>query len=155
MFRNGIRVAWQIHVLQGEEVLESAAVHAVEAGFVAVQERELGVRGELGKGVGDDGNLVLVAFRGDGPIEQVGLDGPEPAETPERGGHLLDEAELDIVGRLELLDVFGKQDEEVGGGLVFEDYGFGEQAVADGVGGGTLLAFRGFGAVGALPVGAR
>jgi hypothetical protein len=77
--------------------------------------------------------------------EEAGLDAGEALEAPLGGGHLVDQAGFERAFGLVLGFEGGEQLEVLGAVLDGEDDLAGEQAVADGVGAGAALAFRGFG----------
>ena len=96
----------------------------MEAGFVTVQEGELGAGSEVGEGGGDTRDFVAAGLLGEGVIEEAGFDGPGAAEAPVGGDHLLDDAEFDLISRFEPLDVMGGEVVEAGAGLVGEHEAF-------------------------------
>ncbi|MCU1262218.1 MAG: hypothetical protein JWO80_5103 [Bryobacterales bacterium] len=150
-----------VEIAQEEEVLERAMVHAVEAGFVAVEQVELGAGGELRECRAEAGVLVDFRFCGGGharlhgAVQEVGFDGPQAAEAAGAGGHFFDGGEFDIVGGFEFCEVLVEERGEGLLGFVFHEDAFGEEAVPEGVRGGTLFAGFGFGASGFGAVGAR
>jgi hypothetical protein len=123
-------------------------VLGVEAGFVALQERELVIRGQAVKGRGGPGDLAAAAGVLHGLLEQFGLDGPRAAEAPGGGGEFFDPDVLEGADGGEALEQGVAVGHEVFGTLgAYEDL-FGAQAVADGVAGTAGLAFGSFGAGG-------
>ncbi len=65
--------------------MECPLENAVEARFVAVEEAELGLGGEGGKGLGDLGSLAgFGVLGGDGIVHEFRFNGPGAALTPER-----------------------------------------------------------------------
>ncbi len=153
MFGNGTRFVWQgvvgqsgglgIGEAQEEEVVEGALVHEVEAAFIAVDEGDGGAVGETGKGIGHAVEGGCGGLGGDLLVEEGGFDGPGAAQAPIGCGHVLDHAEFQAVGGLEAGDVVGEQSGEGLGTFVLEDHAMGQETMADGVAGGTLLALRG------------
>jgi len=134
--------------------VERPLVHEMEAAFVAVEEAELGLSGELGEGGVHAGELAAGGLLLHGVFEHFGFEGPGAAESPVGGGEFLDEAVLEIVDRGEALEEDVAEGLEVAGGLIADEDLLGEQAVAGSVGGGAGLAFGGDGAGGAGGVGA-
>ena len=134
--------------------METALIHKVEAGLIAMEEGEFGGGGEPGEGGGDAAELVGGVLGVDGVVEEAGFDGPGAAHAPVGGGHFLDHAELDPVGGGEAVEVVREQSLERLARFVAEDYAIGEQAVADGIlAGDFALAFggdraSGFGSIG-------
>jgi hypothetical protein len=111
--------------------MEGALEDAVEAGLITMDEGEgVGVIGEGGKG-GAEGLPIDGAGSG-GKLagEGSGFDGPEAAETPGGGDHLLDQAGLEVIDRPEAVKVDGEQLLEVLTGLIGEQHHRGEQAMA-------------------------
>ena len=153
VFEIGIRFVWRPRLAQEEEVAESALIHVVQAGFVAVHETEGGGGGEGGEGAGDAADGVGGEVGLDSIVEEAGFDGPAAALAPEGGSHFLDEGHFDIVGGLEAMDVFGHDGLEGLGGFGLQDDASGEESVAAGVLGGTLLALWSFRSTGAGAVG--
>ena len=136
--------------------MEGALVHHVETGFIAVKEEGIGVSG-CGTRGGDDETVERVSggLARHGFVDGTGLDGPAAAHAPVSGDHLFDHAELHFVGGLEAVDVLLEEGAEVFGVLTFEDDAIGEQAVADGVDGRTLLTLGRNWSAGAGAVGPR
>jgi hypothetical protein len=150
--------------LELAEVLVSAVVDAVEAGFVAGGEVE---RAQLvGKALEGECQLDgAVAVRelpldlgpaaGGFGVEQGGLDDHEAAHAPTGGDHLVDHIGLDgrhgMVGGMkigeEFLEFFGIFPVE-------DDRAAGREAVGEAIAGGYFLAGGGFGATGFGAVGA-
>jgi hypothetical protein len=84
--------------LQGEEVADAAVEDAVEAGFVAVDEVELGGGGE-GREAGGEAHVVVPGgLLGEAGVEELGFDGPDAARAPLGEGHLLDDGGFDFGG---------------------------------------------------------
>ncbi len=73
-------------------------------------------------------------------VHEGGFDDVEAAQLPLADGHFFDGLVLDVAIGLELGDVLVEEGLEFLGVFVVEDDGAGEQAMADGVAGGTLLA---------------
>ena len=128
--------------------MESALVHEVEAGFVAVEEGEIWRSGQIGESVGEAADLVSrrAGLFGQAVLEDAFLDSPGAAHAPISGCHFLDHAEFDAVDWPEALQMLGEKGFESGGRLVFEDDAIGEEAVAQRVEGGTAFALGGLGA---------
>ncbi len=137
--------------------MEGALEDVVEAGFVAVQEAELGLGGERSEAGSDAGELAagLGELCGDGIIHESCFDGPSAALTPESGDHFLDEAVLDGIGGAEAFHKTGREGVETLAGLRFKDDAAGKEPVADSVGGRALFSGRGNGPPGPGAVGAR
>jgi hypothetical protein len=155
MFAIGIRFVWRFLLPQEQEVLEGALEDAGLAGFVAMEQGQLGSGGEGGEGVGDAFDGVAHAG-GDGSIlQEAGLDGPGAALPPAGDGHFLDDAQLDIAGGVELYDEGIEELLELIRVLIGEDDGSGEHAMTDGVLSGTLFACDRDGSLGAGSVGPR
>lgn len=132
MFGNGTRFVWHGGA-DKKQVVKGALVEHVEAGFVAVHEREGGGVGKGLKGCGhtvDRGNVGGIGSVG---IEHVSLDGPGAAHAPGGGDHFLDEAELCGVGGLVALDVLGEEGLKGLGGFVLKDQTASQKAVAEGI----------------------
>lgn len=131
--------------------MEGPLVQHVEAGFIAVHEVQ---GGGIGEGL-EGGSDTVDGRKGDGGfdgIEHASFDGPGAAHAPGGTDHFLDEAELDVVGGLEAVDVGGKEGLEGFAGLVIEDEAAGEESVNEGVLGRMLLADFGDGAMRGLTV---
>jgi hypothetical protein len=128
---------------QGQEVIERAVELELEAGLIAVDERELARARELAEGSRHAAELVAGALGVDGVGQQAILDGPTAARFPPGGAHIFDEADFDIVGGLEAAVEGVGQILEAGLGLGGEDHGGGEHAVANGVLGRAALPFSG------------
>jgi len=128
--------------------VESALVHEMEAGFVAVEEAEIGRSGHVAESGGEAANLVSgrVGLFGQGVLEDAFLDSPGAAHAPIGGCHFLDQPELDAVDGPEALQMLGEKGFETGARLVLEDDAIGEEAVAKRVEGGTAFALWGLGA---------
>ena len=135
MFGNGTRFVWQGVVgqsgglgygeTQDEEVVEGALVHEVEAGFVAVDEGDGGAFGEAGEGIGHTVEGGSGGLGGDLLIEEAGFEGPGAAQAPIGCGHVLNHAEFQAAGGLEVGNVVGEQGGEGLGTFVLEDYAMG------------------------------
>jgi hypothetical protein len=123
---NGIGFVWHARSLQQEQVLHGALIHAVEAGFVAVEQGEaMGIGGILKGGSQEAGSVT--GFRDvEAVVQQLGFDGPGAAHAPPGGDHFFDDAELDAVGWLEAPQVVGQDLRETGGRFVFQEYDAGE-----------------------------
>jgi hypothetical protein len=154
VFGNGIGFVWHAWSLQQEQVLHGAVVHAVEAGFVAVEQGEaVGIVGALEGGSHEAGSVAGIRDV-EALVQQVGFDGPGAAHAPPGGAHFFDEAELDAIGWLEAGEVVGHDLLEAFGIFVLEEYDAGEQGVAARVlGRDVFTGLRGR-AVGACAVGA-
>jgi len=116
--------------------VEGALEHAVEAGFIAMQEAQRGLAGELGEGGGEAGELVAVRggrLAGDRGIHDSGFQCPGAALAPEGGDHLLDHAQLNAVGRAEAVEILGQEGVKALAGFVFEDNALGQETVAQSV----------------------
>jgi hypothetical protein len=125
--------------------VEASLVDAVEAGLVAMEEREVGSGGEAGEGGGEAAELVVFfVLPGEAVFEEALLDGPEAAHAPVGGGHFLDHPELDAVDGVEVLQVTGDQGVELGAGFAAHDDAIGEEAVTHRIGGRATLTLRGF-----------
>jgi hypothetical protein len=122
------------------EVFGGAAVVAMEAGLVAAEEFEVGGSG------GQGGQAGVVDGGADEAVEEGDLDGFGAAEAPERGDHLFDASELDVVGGLEAADEILEHGAELSGVFAGHDHRLREKAVADGVEPGYGFALRGDGA---------
>jgi len=133
------------------EALGGAVVLAVVAGFVAVHDFEgaglvaEGAEGEGGLGGGGFGGdlFALLGLFAHFKAEAGLFHAPEPELTPAADGHVLDETALGFGLRPEFLNEGGEELEEAVGGFGFEDYGVGEDSVAEGVSGGVGFAFQG------------
>ena len=152
---NGTRFVWHGGDAQQEQVVEAALVDGVETGLVAMDEAELRRIGQVGKGGGDAAQLVFRLLGADGVIEEAGFDGPDTAEAPGGGDHLLDKAELDAVGGREPSEMLIEQGFEALLRLVGKDEALGEEPVANGVLGRVPLTFRSLGSQRAGAVGPR
>jgi len=127
--------------------VQGALVDEVEARFVAVHEAEGRGGGEGGEGGGHavdgigftGGKITGGKTAGDGVIEHAGFEGPSAAHTPTGGGHLLDHAELHAIGGLEAVHVLGQMGFERFARFILHHDTAGEESVADGVLGRTLL----------------
>jgi hypothetical protein len=125
---------------------------AVGAQVLAVAERVITdeqVKGtgiaERAEGQGCSGRVVFAASDGTGLIADLMVHGglfhaPEAELTPAGDGHLFDEGAFDRAFRLKLLFQIGEDLEEALFEFAFQDDGFGEQAVFDGVAGGVVFA---------------
>jgi hypothetical protein len=87
-----------------QEAVEGPLVHEMEAAFVAVEEGEFGLFGELAEGGVHAGELAAGGLLLHGVFEHFGFEGPGVAEAPVGGGELLDEAVFEIVDRGEALE---------------------------------------------------
>jgi hypothetical protein len=126
LFGNGTRFVWQQASAQELQVAEAALVDAVEAGFVAMQQRKaagiVGILEGCGQAAGSvTGIRVVEAF-----VEELRFDGPGPAHAPPSRHHLLNDAKLDAVGRLEAFEVIGEDFREALGRFILQDYDAGE-----------------------------
>lgn len=124
---------WRKSLAQDDEVLESALITAVQAGFVAVQKGEFGGGSEARQSASHAVSFVAGRLGRDSVIEDSGLHGPSAAETPGGCHHFLDVAEIDAIGRSEVVQVLLEQGVEFLAGLTGQDHTLGERAVADGV----------------------
>jgi hypothetical protein len=127
----------------------------VEAGFVAVEEQEVGM--VAGQGVeGVDGAFQLVGrvLGGELEVEGLALHAPQAAQAPGGGAHLLDGFVLDRVAGTDTPDMALEHFLESVVGFVGENDGAGKQSVAERVLRGAASAFRCRGAAGARAVGA-
>jgi hypothetical protein len=154
VFGNGIRFVWHTGFSQHKQVPQGALVHAVQAGFIAVDEADGLGRGEIFKGGGEAADFVGAGLVIHVVLEHAGFDGPGAAHAPVGTDHLLDEAELDAIGGPEAVQVEVEEGFEAFAFLVLEDDAAGEQAMAQGVLSGTALAFGRDRAVGAGAIGA-
>ncbi len=136
----------------------SAEVLAVAERVVADEEVErAGVAAEGLEGEGCAGRVVFAASDGIGLLADLvfhgGLFHAPEAELPPAGhGHFFDQSVFDRGFGLEFLVDVGDDFEEALFEFAFQDYGFGEETVFDGVGGGVAFAFgrdgpAGFGSV--------
>ena len=89
-----------------EDVVEGTLVHHVEAGFVAMEEGEIGGRCEFAESGGDARAVVTGGREVDLTGQEIVFDGPGTAQAPVRGGHLLDHGALDDVEGAESVQVF-------------------------------------------------
>ena len=135
---------WPTDLAEEEQVVKGALVHHVEAGFVAVEEVEAIVGGEVGVGCGHARDLTAGGLGLHGLFEHFGLYGPSAAEAPVGGGEFLDHAVFEIVYRFEAGGEHLTEGLEVFGRLVADEDLFGEQTVAHGVVGGALFAGLGY-----------
>jgi hypothetical protein len=148
--------------LQYLQLLERAVIGAIEAGFIAHQERQTtAFVGHFLEGPGqavgiyDFGELFfhfLVAaqhFIG----EQRGLDGAEAAKAPTGGGQGLRQFPLDASGGFELIHIGTEKKFEAFAGFGRENHGFGGESVAQAVAGGAGATFRGGRAAGLGAIG--
>ena len=94
--------------------MKGALIHAMNAGFIAAEEMKFGAGRQSGKCSGHAIRRVRImadfyrraAHPGShGPIEEMLLDCPEAAQTPDAGNHLFDRGKLDIVGGGEFVDM--------------------------------------------------
>jgi hypothetical protein len=139
---------------QKKQAVEGALVHEVEAAFVAVEEGKFGRGSEFSEGGVHAGELAAGGLLLHGAFEHFGFEGPGAAEAPVGGCELFDEAVFEIVDGGEALEEDVAEGFEVLGGLVADEDLFGEQAMADGIGGSAGLAFGGDGSGGSGRVGA-
>ena len=130
---NGIRFVWYIRGTQDEEVLESALIHHMQAGFVAMDEGEGRSGGKFAEGGGNAAERVTLGLSGEAFVESIGFDGPETAKAPLGGSHFLDHAEFDGIGRVESLDVFLEKVLKALPGFALQHDAIGEEAVAEGI----------------------
>ena len=155
VFRNGIRFVWQIG-LHGEEHAQGAVEHAVEAGLVAIEERQGGGRSQFEEGVGEGLAAGLTALATHAVGEELIFDDPGTAETPIGGGHLLDHAEFELIGGSESLQIIRESCLEAIRRFVREDNALGgEQAVLECILRDAAFTFGSDRAAGASAVGAR
>jgi hypothetical protein len=136
---------------------------AVEAGLVAVEERERGIgAGEGFEGeretvdileVGEDA-VDAALVEDDLVFEQGGFDGGVADDAPVGGGELADEVEFGFAFGLEVGEVVVEFGFVLFGGLVREDDGSGGESVLEGIERGGGFAGVGFGAGGFAGVGA-
>ena len=143
------------------EGVENFLIFAVEAGLVAIEEREGGVgagqrferEGEA-VDVVDFDELLVDALFVDGPLvfEQRGLDGGVTGESPICRGELADEIEFGFVLGLEVVEVVMEFGLVFAGGFIGEDDGAGAESVGAGVVGDFGFALGGSGAGGELGV---
>jgi len=136
------------------EVAEAAGMDQVEAGLVAEEEVEFGVRG----GVCEGGDEAIELGRGGVGfhlgIEGAHFDGAGAAGPPIGGNHFFDDGELDCVDGLKTGHV-GIVDFAKGIGIfVAEQQALGENAVFEGVLGRPGFALGSFGTAGQGAVGA-
>ena len=108
-----------------EDVAEGALVDHVEAGFVAVEE------GEVGKGGGG----------GRGCRHGLGFVGPGATHAPVGDAHLFDHGEFDSVHYTEAVEMLVDKALEAFFGFAGEQDGLGEETVLAGVLRGSLFAF--------------
>jgi len=138
--------------LEAFELAEESQVCVAEVTFVA-RIGEEGVGGGIfveGFGEGEAGRVVGSLREG----VELGLGVIGALETPEDGGELVEEVELDWVGGVEGFFEFFDEDVVGGGAFVGEARGLGAEAVFEGVLGGFVFALRGFWAGGFLGVAA-
>lgn len=152
---NGTRFVWHGGDAQQEQVVKAALVDGVKTGLVAMDEAELRQIGQSGKGGGDAAQLVSRLLGVDGIIEEAGFHGPDAAEAPGGGDHLLDKAEFDAIGGREPSEMLMEEGFEALLRLVGEDEVLGEEPVADGVLGRAPLPLRSLGSQRAGAVGPR
>jgi len=126
VFGNGIRFVWHTDFSQEKQVPEGALVHAVEAGFIAVDEADGLGGGEILKGGGEAADFIGAGLVIHVVLEHAGFDGPGAAHAPVGTYHLLDEADLDAVGGLEALRVKVDEGVEAFAFLGLEDDALGE-----------------------------
>ncbi|MDP2996612.1 MAG: hypothetical protein Q8N47_03925 [Bryobacterales bacterium] len=113
----------------------------VDAGFVAVEEEELGaVAGQRVERVGGALEFVGRGLPGEIKVEGFALQGPDAANAPDGGAHLFNGGFLGGVPRGEVLDVLTKHLVEAAAGFVFKNGGSGEQAVTERIHRGAPLA---------------
>ena len=100
------------------------------------------------------GRVIVGRQTGHLEFEHAGLHGPGAVEAPFRNHHFRNHAVFDAIGRLETVEVLLPKGGEGFVRLALEKDALGEQAVMEGVLGGTLFSFGGgrpvrFGAIGA------
>jgi hypothetical protein len=103
---------------------------------------------------GGDAGIIVVILSGDFKVESGGFHCPDPHETPAADSHGVDEIGLGARLGIEFVLQFGKQFEEPGGGLGFENDDGCLQPVKEGVVGRPQFALgrdrpAGSGAIGA------
>ncbi len=128
-------------------------VHAVEAGFIAVDEGEGGGGGEGGEGAGDGLERGQSFAGADLLFEQAGFDGPEAMHAPVGGDHLLEEGGLDGIRVGEADEIVLDEGVEALRRFAADDDVAGESPMFERVPGGALFSFRSHGAAGAFAVG--
>jgi hypothetical protein len=84
--------------------VEGSLVYELEAAFVAVEEAELGLGGEIAEGSVHAGELASGGLLLHGVFEHFGFEDPGAAEAPVGSGELLDEAVFEIVDGVEALE---------------------------------------------------
>jgi hypothetical protein len=134
--------------------VERPLIHPMESAFIAVEQAELGLGGELGEGGVHAGELAAGGLFLHRVFEHFGFEGPGAAETPVGRGEFLDEAVFEIVDGGEALEEDVAEGFEVVGRLVADEDLFGEEILASGNGDGAGLAFGGDRAGGTGGVGA-
>ena len=127
----GTRFVWKFDAAEEREVVEGALEHAVEAGFLALQEVQLRLGGEGGEAGGEAVESIAGGLGGDGPVEAAGLDGPGAAHAPVGGDHFLDEAVLDGVDGVEAGGELIVDEAEGLGAFAVEADASGEQTVGE------------------------
>lgn len=128
---------------EGDELIEGAVELAVEGGFVAVDEVEdAGLIGESAEGAGGaDGGGTVGVVEGHFLVDDGLFDTPGAHLAPVGGGEFLDEGAGGGGGGLMFEGELMEEFIEEGLGLVVEDDGLGEEAVAEAIAGGGLAAF--------------
>jgi hypothetical protein len=138
--------------LQAAQLLERPVEGAIEVALIPGQQGQ--TLPAIGQSLEDPGQAILSSQVRELVVdifgaarelirEQAGFDGPDAAQAPAGDGHGLDQIHLDIVGRLELLDVGVEEELELFLGFGGEQDGLGGETVAEAVAGGFRPAFRG------------
>ena len=140
MSENGIGFLWHARFSEQKDVSEAALIHVVEAGFIAVKEGEGAGIGFVFEGVAEGGEVTAGVRSAEAAVQQVGFDAPGAAHAPVGGDHFFYDAELDGIGGLEAFDVLVESLLYAGFGFEVQPDELSEQAVAEGVLGGDLLA---------------
>jgi hypothetical protein len=117
--------------------VEGALVDGVEAGLIAMDEGQLGARGDGPEGGGEAADLVAGGLLGDGVVDDAGFDGPGAPDAPTGGEHFFEQAVLDAASGTEAVHELVVHLAEAFGELIGEDQTLSEQAMADGVLRGT------------------
>jgi len=139
---------------QQEQILEGAPIDVVVAGLIAAEEGEAAGIVRVLEGAGEGGDSVAGVGDVEATVEELGFEAPGAAHAPLCGDHFFDDAVLNSVGRAEALQVVDETLFEARGGFATEEDDFGDQAVAEGVLRGDLLAGVRDRAVGASAIGA-
>jgi hypothetical protein len=113
----GRGLGWQVGDLpygewdgaQEEDVVEGALVHQVEAGFVAMEQSQLGRGGELAEGSRDAGAGVTAGLGVQAASQELVFHGPGAAHPPVSSGHFLDHGLLNAIGGAEALQVLREE----------------------------------------------